>query len=180
MIFCSSYLVSRTIILFITTTFRYSKTLRLYRIPVVYCLISISLALALSSLSPSYAASTENEIVKAELSKKKLRSITKKYKSQVHQLLIPPMQQALPKSLIRAKVQGRVLLGFSINRSGQITETRILKSSGNPMLDRATLSALKAASPLPPIPKELPSSSIKLKLPVRFKFKLREPHLKKN
>ncbi len=48
---------------------------------------------------------------------------------------------------------GSVLLGFSIAEDGKLRKIKLLSSSGHPVLDEAILSAIKLASPFPPLPK---------------------------
>ncbi len=49
--------------------------------------------------------------------------------------------------------QGRLLILFSINKSGKVVKVSLLRSSGYPLLDNAAVEAVKDASPFPPLPK---------------------------
>jgi periplasmic protein TonB len=45
-----------------------------------------------------------------------------------------------------------IVVNVTVARNGEIVGSKIMMSSGNPRYDRAVLSALTAASPLPPLP----------------------------
>jgi periplasmic protein TonB len=45
-----------------------------------------------------------------------------------------------------------VMVSITVARNGEIVNSEVLRSSGNPRYDRAVLAALAAASPLPPLP----------------------------
>jgi len=49
--------------------------------------------------------------------------------------------------------QGRLLILFSIDKSGKVVKISLLRSSGYPLLDNAAIEAIKDASPFPPLPK---------------------------
>lgn len=59
----------------------------------------------------------------------------------------------------------RVVTVFSIRRNGNIEEPTIVESSGTESVDQSALAALKAASPLPPLPKGSPQF-----IQIRYKF----------
>jgi TonB family protein len=53
---------------------------------------------------------------------------------------------------------GTVVLRFVIARDGRLVEASIARSSGVPALDRGLLESLRAASPYPPLPPEIPAT----------------------
>lgn len=57
-------------------------------------------------------------------------------------------------------VKGVVEVSFAVERDGSITQVRITKSSGHPILDRVTVEALTRASPLQPLPPEVRKRSV--------------------
>jgi protein TonB len=63
---------------------------------------------------------------------------------------------------------GSVMAMFTVSRGGGVSNIQIARSSGSPALDAEALSAIRRASPLPPIPAEIPQSS--LTFPVPFSF----------
>ena len=73
-----------------------------------------------------------------------------------------------PRRAQTRRQQGVVLLYLVIDRNGQVLESRIEESSGYRLLDRATLDMLKRASPLPPMPDDLPRERLELVVPVQF------------
>lgn len=57
---------------------------------------------------------------------------------------------------------------FTVSRGGGVSGVRVSRSSGNPALDNEALATIRRAQPLPPIPPEVPQSS--LTFPVPFSF----------
>jgi TonB family protein len=49
-----------------------------------------------------------------------------------------------------------VVVMFSVRQNGKIEDAKILEGSGSQAVDQTALEALKAASPLKPLPKEAP------------------------
>jgi TonB family protein len=62
-------------------------------------------------------------------------------------------------SLIRMGMKGVVTIQFTIQRSGTITDVRIVKSSEIPPFDFAAKKAIELASPLRPLPADFPNRS---------------------
>jgi TonB family protein len=62
-------------------------------------------------------------------------------------------------SLIRLGVRGVVTIQFTIQRSGAITDVRIVSSSEIPPFDFAAKQAIELSSPLNPLPADFPNSS---------------------
>jgi protein TonB len=67
-----------------------------------------------------------------------------------------------------ASSTGTATVAFSINRSGQVTSTRLAHSSGDHALDQEAVSLPKRASPLPKPPDGVGAGSIALTVPIRF------------
>lgn len=66
---------------------------------------------------------------------------------------------------IRPSVTGpKVVIFLRIERNGTISESRIATPSGNGTFDRAALSAVRSASPLPPLPPRYPGSSLGIEM----------------
>ena len=59
--------------------------------------------------------------------------------------------------IARFGVPGVVRIRFVIERSGRVAELNILSESGHPSMDFAARDAIRNASPLPPLPSDLPS-----------------------
>jgi len=64
--------------------------------------------------------------------------------------------------------QGRVVSRVTINRSGQVVGITVDRSSGWPIIDAAEVAAIRRASPLPPVPSEMPGDPIVLVLPMNY------------
>jgi protein TonB len=63
---------------------------------------------------------------------------------------------------------GTVLVAFSINRAGEVTSARLVRSSGDRALDQEAVALPRRASPLPPPPDGVGSGSTGLTVPIHF------------
>jgi protein TonB len=57
-----------------------------------------------------------------------------------------------PLSAVRKGLQGTVNLEFTIHENGEVTQIKVLKTSGYQILDKAIVDAIKLASPFAPLP----------------------------
>lgn len=73
-----------------------------------------------------------------------------------------------PAELKKTKTEGRVVLQFSLDRSGRLTAASVKQSSGHPELDRAALEMLARANPLPAIPDFMARDELALAIPVEY------------
>ncbi len=64
--------------------------------------------------------------------------------------------------------RGRTVVSFTILRSGGVTGVRLVRSSGNQAIDRASLSMVRRASPFPAIPAGGPSR-MRFSVPVSYR-----------
>ena len=69
------------------------------------------------------------------------------------------------------RVQGVVTVSFSIDHTGHITDRRILKGSGSPLLDEEALAMLERADPLPAPPEQSSTAALSLSLPIQFNIR---------
>jgi len=63
---------------------------------------------------------------------------------------------------------GTATVAFKIDRSGKVTSTKVVTSSGNKALDAEAVALTQRASPVPPPPEDVAGSSLYLKVPIRF------------
>ena len=73
-----------------------------------------------------------------------------------------------PVELKKKKKQGVVTLQFSINRQGELLDSKVIKSSGYPDLDQAAIRMLKQADPLPRIPASMRRERLTLAIPIEY------------
>jgi len=73
-----------------------------------------------------------------------------------------------PPAALARGLEGRSIITFTLDRSGNILAARVSGSSGEPLLDHAALAAVSANSPLPPPPAALPFTVLEIELPVLF------------
>lgn len=76
-----------------------------------------------------------------------------------------------PKKAKKARQQGIVTVRFTIHRDGNVTGISVKRSSGEAILDQATLDLMRRVSPLPRIPKSLGKDSVTLSLPIEYSLK---------
>lgn len=60
----------------------------------------------------------------------------------------------------------RVVIVFSIGRDGRLLSSKVAKTSGVPLVDRAAMSAIELSAPFPPLPPEFKGQSV----PIEFTF----------
>ncbi len=85
--------------------------------------------------------------------------------------VIRKMSQHLPE-LHDTNEGGTVVLRFAIARDGSLTDASVVKSSGVAALDRGMLESLRAASPYPPLPSEIPGNQVVFTQPIAARRKL--------
>ena len=68
----------------------------------------------------------------------------------------------------KAREKGTVVVRFTVDREGNVTEQTVSVSSGSTQLDAAALAAVAKAAPFPKFPKEMEREKIVLSLPFRF------------
>ena len=66
--------------------------------------------------------------------------------------------------------EGTVVLFIVVKRNGTVIESYISQSSGYSKLDKAVLSMLKKASPLPAFPEEMKQEQLSINIPIDFKL----------
>jgi protein TonB len=69
------------------------------------------------------------------------------------------------------RVQGVVTVSFSIDGKGHVTNVRLLKGSGSPLLDDEALEILQRADPLPAPPDQSLETARNLSLPIQFNIR---------
>ncbi len=67
--------------------------------------------------------------------------------------------------------QGTATIAFTIDRKGHVMTSRIVRSSGSPILDQETLAMLTRAQPMPAPPGDVPASGLSFIVPVRFNIR---------
>ncbi|WP_148312720.1 energy transducer TonB [Marinobacter similis] len=73
-----------------------------------------------------------------------------------------------PPELKKEKVQGVVVIKFSINQRGEVISASIKTGSGHASLDQAALDMLERANPVPPIPEAMARERLTLAIPVEY------------
>ncbi len=66
---------------------------------------------------------------------------------------------------------GVARIAFTMDRQGNVTSTRLVRSSGSSLLDREALQIAQRAQPFPAPPPELPGAEITLTVPIRFNLR---------
>ena len=67
--------------------------------------------------------------------------------------------------------QGTAHATFTMDRRGQVLSASLARSSGSQALDEEALALIRRAEPLPPMPGELPGSTITLTVPISFSLR---------
>jgi len=73
-----------------------------------------------------------------------------------------------PEAAQKQKQEGKLVVSFVIARDGTVSDPRIERSSGFPLLDEAALKMLRDASPVPPLPATFRGQRAAIALPVDY------------
>jgi protein TonB len=73
-----------------------------------------------------------------------------------------------PRELKRAKIEGTVLVQFTIDHDGHLIASDVKQGSGHAELDRAAMEMLSRADPLPAIPDFMSRDELALAIPVEY------------
>jgi len=76
-----------------------------------------------------------------------------------------------PAEARRSRQQGVAQLRFAVDAAGRVSGAAIVRSSGSPSLDQATLEMVRRASPLPAPPSGLAQPTVTLVIPVEFSLR---------
>ena len=67
--------------------------------------------------------------------------------------------------------EGEAIVRFVMDRSGQVSSVKMVRSSGSGMLDDESLELLKRAAPLPRPPPAVVGESLEFSVPIRFRLR---------
>lgn len=73
-----------------------------------------------------------------------------------------------PRTAMQRRVNGTVMVRFSLARDGRVTSARLQRGSGHRVLDEAALAMVRRADPFPPIPPGLGRNSMSFTAPIEF------------
>jgi protein TonB len=73
-----------------------------------------------------------------------------------------------PRELKKAKIEGTVVVQFTIDHDGHLIASDVKQSSGHTELDRAAMEMLARADPLPAIPDFMSRDELALAIPVEY------------
>ncbi len=68
-------------------------------------------------------------------------------------------------------IEGEATVKFIMDRSGQVSAVKVIRSSGSEMLDDESLELLKRAAPLPRPPPAVAGESLEFSVPIRFRLR---------
>ena len=94
--------------------------------------------------------------------------IRQRYKQQLLETIAS--HKYYPKRARRRHIEGRVEVGFVVMQDGVIENIRVADSSGESVLDKAALDAIRRAGRFDPIPIELGLSSWTFTVPLEYRF----------
>lgn len=75
-----------------------------------------------------------------------------------------------PQDLALKDISGDLLLDAAIDREGKVKGIKILRTSGNPVLDNAAINIVKLASPFSPLPEKITAETDILHITRTWKF----------
>jgi TonB family protein len=80
-------------------------------------------------------------------------------------------QWKYPKEARENLVEGKLLVLFSLNKQGNMTEIKVTESSGHDILDREAARAISSAAPFPPFPEHVTVSRLNIKASFDYRIK---------
>jgi TonB family protein len=66
------------------------------------------------------------------------------------------------------RVGGTAVIEFKLDRSGHVVLAKVLRSSGDNVLDDAALATVRGADPVPPPPQSVSDTELTFSMPIRF------------
>ncbi len=75
-----------------------------------------------------------------------------------------------PSSAQKRQIEGRVVVGFTLDPDGRVTSAEIVRSSRHSALDRAALDAVKSAAPFPRPPSSMFDGPLEMKITIMFEL----------
>jgi len=75
-----------------------------------------------------------------------------------------------PSAAQKRQIEGRVVVGFTIDPDGRVTSAEIVQSSRHSALDQAALNAVKTASPFPRPPAKMFDGPLEMKITIMFEL----------
>ncbi len=75
-----------------------------------------------------------------------------------------------PSEADRLQIQGQSLVRFVLIASGEVAELKVLDRSGHPILDEASIAAIRNASPFGPFPDDIRAKWRQLPIRAKFRF----------
>jgi len=75
-----------------------------------------------------------------------------------------------PERARQRQIEGRVVVGFTLDEAGGVTAAEVVKSSRHPSLDRAAVRAVKAAGPFPRPPAKLFEGPLRMTITIMFEL----------
>jgi protein TonB len=76
-----------------------------------------------------------------------------------------------PRAALSARIEGRPVVQFVMDRKGRVLRCVVTKSSGVPLLDEAAVAAVTDAQPLPPLPPDIPGETYSITVGINFQIR---------
>lgn len=96
------------------------------------------------------------------------RALTQGWMVEVHRAI---GRASYTRSLLRAQLEGRVVVALLVDAEGRVHGVRVARSSGEPMLDEAALEQLSQHRQVPPPPSALSWQPREIQLPIVFELR---------
>ncbi len=94
------------------------------------------------------------------------------YRSRIANMLVTG---GYPADAAARREEGTVVITFTVDRSGHVTERHIVRSAGSASLDKAVLDLVDGSQPFPPLPADYSQPHLTMTFPVRFALPADDP-----
>ncbi|MBU0569016.1 energy transducer TonB [bacterium] len=99
-----------------------------------------------------------------DISSSRLLTYQKKVRGKIEQMKLYPLMAR------RNGIEGQVIVQFTILSNGSVTTIENINSSGNKILDKAAMNAVKRASPFPHIPEDIAEKGLQMRINIAFRL----------
>ncbi len=117
---------------------------------IIAAIVLVAVSALIAEASENIVALADRVVVDRSTHSKVLNDYTLLTRDTIQRVWTTPTTLNKPGNL-----KGRVGVDYTITRSGALESVRLVRSSGNPDMDRTLLDAIRSAAPFPPFPNKI-------------------------
>ncbi|MGB6065430.1 MAG: TonB family protein [Desulfomonilaceae bacterium] len=117
---------------------------------IIAAIVLVATSALMATASETIAGLADRVVVDRSTHSKALNDYTLLTRDTIQRVWTTPTALNTPGNL-----KGRVGVNYTITRGGALESLHLVRSSGNPDMDRTLLEAIRSAAPFPPFPEEI-------------------------